>query len=1077
MDVKWNDVLQRETQLHLLFMSRRPENVRAYVPRSISCEVGMRHALRVLLSAALLLFVTVSATAQVTTSTLVGLVRDAQNAVIPGATVVATHEGTGVAREGVTDANGEFVFSALPAGPYTVKVELTGLKTLQQQGMQLGAGQTVRQSFALEVGTLAETVTVAGEAPLIETAASLQTDSLGSQEVRELPVNRRNLTNLMSLTAGVNVSGDGMVQMNGVAAGGTGLTVDGTEANSNPEARSLSQYGGQNQISVMSLDSVSEVQIVKGVLPAEYGGVAGGQINVISRSGTNNFRGSSFFSIQNEKWNARNFFSTAAKPVGTFNQYGGTLGGPVLRNRAFFFATYEGYKEKIQQNLSTTVPYQHVRDEVLRALPFPETKAIFDILYLPTEPIVSSAGVVNPQVGTWRGLGERRRTENHIVAKADVSVLNGANLGVTYTRLRPFTLEPRAVLNNANDREFPNEQDRIAAQFVMTKGAWVSESRFGWNKTYLARLDAFLNVIGPNQPAEILPYGRRMPAYNISGVFSTPRSEIWDMAGTTYSFEQKFSRGYQRHLVKAGFRFMRETGGRLNPENPSFTFNNYADALLNRPRELNTSFGAPPHHKHMDNYSAFIQDDWRLGSNFVMNLGMRYDYYGTIKLRPTTPVEVEIVNFEKATDLRKLDFGPLRDPQEPINPDTMNFGPRAGFAWTLNDSETTVVRGGVGFMYSPHLIATVSQSAANPYIPFRIVYNRTEVESRNIRWPMYTDDSMVYALQDAGGRRSVFSIFDPDMQVPYTIQSMLSVQHALGRTISAEIGYLRTDGNDFPLQRQFTQAIDRVTGDRPNQALGAPGGYYVDSSQTMEYNGLQTSVRKRFSNRYSWEVNYTLGKSEATQGGDLSAYYIASFENNQDFWDPEFDRGPSSNDVRHRLNTAFIYELPTVGGEGSVLNGVLGGWQVSGIVQARSGNALRVEQPSGISRSRPDVAPGADLIADDWQDTCTATGCNYLNTSAFVLVPTSSRTNATLRPGNFMMDMARGPSSMNAHTTLAKSFGLGSGRRIQVRLDAFNVLNRKNYNNPNQSTNSSNFGRITGAGGNRTFQVGARMTF
>src|SRR5919107_2916507 len=136
-------------------------------PRSISCEVGM--GLRVLLSAALLLFVTVSATAQVTTSTLVGLVRDSQNAVIPGATVVATHEGTGVAREGVTDANGEFVFSALPAGPYTVKVELTGFKTLQQQGMQLGAGQTVRQSFALEVGTLAETVTVAGEAPLIET--------------------------------------------------------------------------------------------------------------------------------------------------------------------------------------------------------------------------------------------------------------------------------------------------------------------------------------------------------------------------------------------------------------------------------------------------------------------------------------------------------------------------------------------------------------------------------------------------------------------------------------------------------------------------------------------------------------------------------------------------------------------------------------------------------------------------------------------------------------------------------------------------------------------------------------------
>ncbi len=123
---------------------------------------------------------------------------------------------------------------------------------------------------------------------------------------------------------------------------------------------------------------------------------------------------------------------------------------------------------------------------------------------------------------------------------------------------------------------------------------------------------------------------------------------------------------------------MRETGGRLNPENPSFTFNNYADALANLPRELNTSFGAPPHGSHMDNYSAFIQDDWRLGGNFVMNLGLRYDYYGVVKVQPTTPVEVEIVNFEPATDLRRMDFGPLRDPLEPYQPETMNFGPRAG---------------------------------------------------------------------------------------------------------------------------------------------------------------------------------------------------------------------------------------------------------------------------------------------------------------------------------------------------------------------------------------------------------------
>ena len=264
----------------------------------------------------------------------------------------------------------------------------------------------------------------------------------------------------------------------------------------------------------MSLDSIAEVQIVKGVLPAEYGGVAGGQINVISRSGTNTFHGSAFYSGQNEKFNARNFFSSAAQPVGTFHQYGGTLGGPMFRSKAFFFATYEGYRENVQVNLNTVVPYQEVRDEILRALPFPETSdgAGGPSICRPSRSCRRRASSIRRSAGGAVS-GRRKRTENAPSPRAKCAIFNGGNLAVTYTRLRPFTLEPRAVLDNANDREFPNEQDRVAAQLVMTRGRWVSESRVGWNKTYLARLDAFLSVKGPNAPAEILPYGRRMPAF------------------------------------------------------------------------------------------------------------------------------------------------------------------------------------------------------------------------------------------------------------------------------------------------------------------------------------------------------------------------------------------------------------------------------------------------------------------------------------------------------------------------------------------------------------------------------------
>ena len=414
--------------------------------------------------------------------------------------------------------------------------------------------------------------------------------------------------------------------------------------------------------------------------------------------------------------------------------------------------------------------------------------------------------------------------------------------------------------------------------------------------------------------------------------------------------------------------------------------------LANVVNSHNTTYGAPPHGSHMDQYGGFIQDDWRLGSRFVLNLGLRWDYYGVAQVSATTDVPVELVNLENPTDLRKMDFGPKRDPLHPYEPDGNNFGPRMGFAWTLGANEATVVRGGLGYLYSPTLPMTVRQAVNHPTIPYRVVYNRTESAARNVRWPMYTDDALPLAQADSAGRAAVFSLIDTNIAAPYTIQSMLSVQQAFGRTMAAEVGYIRTDGNDFPLQRQFTQAFDRETGARPNPAIGSPGGYYVDSSQTMVYNGLQTSLRRRFSNRYSWDVNYTLGKSESTQGGDLSVYYITSFNAIQDFWDPEFDYGPSTNDIRHRFNASFIYELPTIGAEGSVKNGVLGGWQISGIVQARSGGALIVTQPSGIGNSRPDVASGVDLVVADWQDTCIASGCNYLNTAGFVRVPTSSVT-------------------------------------------------------------------------------------
>ena len=219
-------------------------------------------------------------------------------------------------------------------------------------------------------------------------------------------------------------------------------------------------------------------------------------------------------------------------------------------------------------------------------------------------------------------------------------------------------------------------------------------------------------------------------------------------------------------------------------------------------------------------------------------------------------------------------------------------------AWTLDHTGGTVLRGGSGILFSPHLPATVRQSAGDPLVPFRTTWPRTDAAARGLKWPMYTVDLRPVAQSDGGGRPAVFSIFDTNLPNPSTVQTMISLQRSIGSSIVTDVGYVRTDGRDFPLQRLLSMVIDRQTGARPAAwTLGSPGGYYVDSSQSTTYNGLQTSVRRRSSD-FQWEFNYTLSKGTATQGGDLQAYYLATdVANIQDFFNPEADRTVVNGDI------------------------------------------------------------------------------------------------------------------------------------------------------------------------------------
>ncbi len=1004
--------------------------------------------------------------AQVTTATLYGLIRDTSGAVVPGASVTATNDATGVTREGVSDAAGEFAMPALPSGTYTVKIDLSGFKTRVSTGIALGAGQTLRQAFELEVGAMAETVTVAGEAPLVDTATSKQASVIGSTEVTELPLQRRNLISVLSMAPGVTGEGSNLL-MNGVSSGGTAYSIDGTDANSNPEDRSLSQFGGNSQVSGLSIDAVQEVQVEKGVLPAEYGGVTGGQINIISKSGTNVFHGSMFENYQGDRFASRDVFllSGLPKPAIKFNQWGGTLGGPVLRNKMFFFFTYEGYREESGSSLSVTVPSEAYRSQILSAYPQVEMKMILDSIRLPNE-------FINADIGRWNGSGIRTRRDNFLSGKVDVSLFNGANLNASFTHSRPYATSPDASTDGSAGNVFPNKSDRLAVGLALTRGFWVSESRVGYNYADVERVAGRWFWINPNKP-ETTPYGQRIPYVLVSGTagFNTTNPELYDLEGRNLMLEQKVSRVIGSHLVKLGGRWYRQGGCRANPEAPAFQYANKADFLANIPEQVRPAFGSPPCDGSMAEWGLFIQNDWRVSARTVINAGLRYDSYNTSQVWGTVEGSpAEVVNRLAPPDFpNNWAFGPSWPYDEIYNPDRNNFGPRLGFAHTLNAEGTMVVRGGVGVLYSTVIPELLRQGVADPKIPTRAIWIKTEAANLGLKFPMYNDDLTPIIRAQGNGEDVLFAAFTEDFKNPYTIQSMASFQRSFGKVMSAEVGYLNTTGRDFPLARLMAIAFDRQTGARPaGWNIGTPAGGYIDSQGDLSYHALQMSVRQRMAKRVQWEMSYTYAQSKSLQNANLDRAY-GTF---QDFNDFKSERGASNGDVRHQGVINAIFEVPGETLGSPVLRGILGGWQLASIARWRTGSAMRVIQTSGITDSRPDIVPGAEQVLGDWQDTLL-----YLDRAAYALVPTFPATGATTRPGTVLVDGVRGLSRYTVDLSLSKSFTIGQTARVQIRLDAFNALNTVNFNNPNTTVNSATFGRITGAAAARTGQAGVKFTF
>src|SRR5262249_11588337 len=489
---------------------------------------------------------------------------------------------------------------------------------------------------------------------------------------------------------------------------------------------------------------------------------------------------------------------------------------------------------------------------------------------------------------------------------------------------------------------------------------------------------------------------KRIGSFTVSGLFGTPTTEYLDMNYDVFNVDQKITRLMGNHTVKFGFRWSREVGFKTNPQSNRFRSNSLNDLLANQASAFLLSMGNPPHSSWLDQYGGFIQDDWRVNQRLVLNLGLRYEYYPSFRYKATGNEEAVINNLGNPTDLRKMDFGAPRDPHDVFDPDRLNFGPRAGFAWTLDGAGATTDPGGVAVLTTGDLNALFQNAVARAFSPVRQGWNATEIAARNVKWPQYPEDDEQIVIRDSGGQRNLYYLIQTDIKSPETLQSTIDVQRQIGRTMMISAGYVRTDGRNLPIVRNFANAFDRQTGARPNPNIN-PGGWYVSSTQTLKYDAFEGSFRLNPTRGLGTNLHYTLPNGWEEEGGKLGGNFNRSvgdpYFQTQDFFNPDIDRSPLADEVRHRVIGTAIYEIPWLAGRRSFLGSVLGGWQLSGVVSFRTGQPLRIVQPSGMGNSRPDYN-GRKQVFDDWRDTL-----QYIDRTAYDPVPTYSITRATVRPG------------------------------------------------------------------------------
>ncbi|MGA3293329.1 MAG: carboxypeptidase regulatory-like domain-containing protein [Candidatus Acidiferrales bacterium] len=1054
--------------------------------------------------------------AQVETATISGTATDSSGAALVGATVQARNVGTNVTQSTVSDAAGRYRIPDLPIGSYEIQASLSGFRTVIHKGITLMVGANLVVDFSLPVGQVSQTVNVEGEISRVETQTAAVSSLVTPEQMSQLPLNGRNFEQLLSLAPGVQTINQSFITGGGGGGLSSGFYGPGNTysvAGSRPvgqvfllDDQDLQGYwdkGTGSNITGNSLgvEAIQEFQLLTNTYSAQFGGT-GAAMNAASRSGTNSLHGSAYEYLRNSALDARNFFDGPKIPPFRRNQFGGSVGGPVKEDKAFFFVNYEGLRSTLGVTGNQFVPDALSRTGLVPCntvpgqsppppngtgtctptsprIAVPINAAVLPYLNLYPAPL---PGAIEQTVGAglfkgypsgnalFTSISSQPVSENYVLGRMDYTLgskdsLFGRYISDTAYQLLPVPFSNLAdwpVVDNGGDQFFTLEEKHIVSATT------INEIRFSFSRTNERQDQKFLT----NPATDPLQYYLGAPYYSPGdredGVISVGGGTSNIGPGTTARFhliENKFTGGddlfWSRgaHSLKVGVSVVRiEDNIAVGREGGFFVFGSLPGFLAATPVQFQGEINPHPgftrtRYSRAVEYFPYIQDDWKVRKNLTVNIGLRYDF-------ETNPVCVAEPCFALLDPLSSSAFTQVHHVLQ-ANPNALNFDPRIGLAWDPFSNHKTSIRAGFGIFHEP-LAARTYLNAYSQDPPSQTVVLTSGVPALFPHPAACTPTPA--CLNPPFG--TVYGIDYRSNVSPYAMQYNLTIQRDLGHSMVASLGYVGSQGVHLYSQRNYntpavvggpstcTSPSCTFTGPIPNPNFLGLDDTAPTSHST--YNGLVGSLNRQISRNLQGQVSYTYSRciddGSASSGVEQSAFEIT------DVYNQRYDRGPCAFNITQALRVNSVYTLPFRG------NRLVSGWQVSEILSAATGfpvnvlNGLTPQQANtgGLTGDRPDYSGAAGChpyqILD--QINYTQRSVQWFNPACYVPQPAFTL-------GNVGRDSLNGPGLLDLDFSIIKQTKITEKLNAEFRAEFFNIINHTNLGQPANAVFASTPGSIT----------------